>query len=186
MERDIENLWERYEGLLRRLSDHNINKLLSDNDQRIVETTYHTSNKEKYCGPGGLLEFSLDLANAARNLNNALELNCSTKSIILVSLLGEISKIGDLQNDLYIVQESEWHREKLGQLYTWNEDCPKMSLSHRTLFILQHYGIRLEQEEWLAIQLMSGMHLEENKFYLGHNKGLPFLIQTARQHILNS
>ena len=41
------------------------------------------------------------------------------------------------------------------------------------------------KEEWLAIQLSGGMHYEENRFYAGHNKGLLFLIQTARQHVLN-
>jgi hypothetical protein len=185
MERNIEEVWNKYDGLLRRLSDHNLNMLLSEQGQRIAECTFNTSSSEPFTGPGGLVEFCLEVAKAARSLNEALGLNCSTKSILLTSLLSDLGRIGDLEQDTFSIQDSDWHREKLGQLYKWNEECDKMSMTHKTLFLLQHYGVKLAKEEWLAIQLSGGMHFEENRFYAGHNKGLLFLIQTARQHVLN-
>lgn len=186
MERNIEELWNKYNGLLGRLSDHGINMLLKEQGQRIAECTFNTKSSEAFTGPGGLIEFSLSVAQSARNLNNSLDLSCPVKSIFLTSLLADIGRIGDLENDTYIVQDSDWHRDKLGQMYKWNEECDKMSMTHKTLFLLQHYGIRLTREEWLAIQLSSGMHNEENRFYVGQNKGLIFLIQTARQHVINT
>ena len=186
MERNIEELWNKYDGLLRRISDHNINMLLDEQGQRIAECTFNTNIKEKFTGPGGLIEFSLEVAKIARSLNDSMSLNCSIKSILLTSLLTEIGRIGDLDNDTFLVQDSDWHRDKLGQMYKWNEECDKMTMTHKTLFLLQHYNIKLTKEEWLAIQLSPGMHLEENKFYVGHNKGLPFLLQTSRQCVLNS
>tara|TARA_Y100001972_G_scaffold101709_1_gene126747 strand:+ start:8880 stop:9446 length:567 start_codon:yes stop_codon:yes gene_type:complete len=186
MERNIEELWNKYNGLLGRLSDHGINKLLKEQSQRIAECTFNTKSSESFTGPGGLLEFSLNVAQSARNLNDSLNLSCSVKSILLTSLLTDIGRIGDLEEDTFIYQDSDWHRDKLKQLYKWNENCSKMSMTHRTLFLLQHYGVKLTKEEWLTIQLSSGMHNEENRFYLGENKGLIFLIQTARQHVINT
>jgi len=75
-------------------------------------------------------------------------------------------------NNLFIEQKSDWHRDKLGQLYDWNSKCPKMSAQHRTLNLLQYFGVKLEYDEMLGIICSGGMHLEENKFYL---HSLPFV-----------
>ena len=56
-----------------------------------------------------------------------------------------------------------------------------MSISHRTLFLLQLHGIELSNEEWLAIQLAPGSHFEENRFYVGHEPTLSILLQQAKQ-----
>ena len=87
MERNIEELWNKYNGLLGRLSDHGINKLLEEQSQRIAECTFNTKSSESFTGAGGLLEFSLNVAQSARNLNDSLNLSCSVKSILLTSLL---------------------------------------------------------------------------------------------------
>ena len=186
MERNIEELWEKYSSLLGRISDHNINTMLNEQQQRIVECTFHTKKGDKYVGPGGFIEYSLDLARTVRELNAALNLNCSAKSIFLTSLLCDIGVVGDLNNDTYKLQESDWHREKLGQLYIWNEDCPKMTIPHKTLYLLQHYRVFLERDEWLSILLSNSKNVEENNFYGSEKKGLVYLIKVAKEHILNN
>lgn len=186
MERNIEEIWETYKSLLGRISDHNINLMLSEMEQRIVECTYNTNKDEKYVGPGGFIEFSLDLAKTMRDLNKALDLNCSIKSIFISSLLCDIGLIGDLENSTYELQDSDWHREKLGQLYKWNENCPKATVSHKTLFLLQHYKIALEKDEWMSILLSNSTNVEENKFYYSEKKGLVYLLKVAKEHILNN
>ena len=85
-----------------------------------------------------------------------------------------------MEQDYFIDQDSDWHREKLGQMYKYNEDLNKMSVSHRTLFLLQHFGIELAKDEWLAIQLAQGSHFEENRFYVGHEPTLALLLQQAK------
>jgi len=114
--------------------------------------------------PGGLVDFSLKVASTAKTLSVNFG---ETKSLVKVSLLHELGRVGGLESgtDLYLIQDSDWHRDKLGQIYKYNEDCPKMNAAHRTLWLLSHLGVDLTREEWLAINVGQGMHLPENQFY---------------------
>ena len=65
-------------------------------------------------------------------------------------------------------------------MYKYNEDIQKMSISHRTLFLLQSFGINLSEEEWIAIQLAQGSHFEENRFYARNEPTLALILQQAK------
>ena len=131
------------------------------------------------------MENSLDVTSTMRKINDSHDLGLQVASILKVGLLHDIGKIGDLNHELFIVQDSEWHREKLGQMYKYNEDLQKMSVSHRTLFILQHFNVSLTPDEWIAIQLAQGSHFEENRFYVGHEPSLAIAIQQAKSIVIH-
>ena len=113
---------------------------------------------------GELVGFSLRVASVAKTLSSSFG---HTKSLVKVALLHELGKLGgpSSEEDLFISQDSDWHRDKLGQMYKYNENCPKMNTAHRTLWILSHLGFDLTREEWVAINVSQGMHLPENQFY---------------------
>ena len=178
---NIESQWETFKALCDKLSDENIGSLLDDLGERIVLCPYNQRESDPCSYPGGLIKFSLELAGAMRKLNKTFEMGVSTASIIKVALFHGIGKVGDLENDMYIPQDSDWHREKLGQLYKINESISKMSTTHRGLFTLQRYGVALTREEWLAIQLSGGSHFEENRFYVGDEPDLAVLLQSAKR-----
>jgi hypothetical protein len=182
---ELQSRWETYDNLLRRLSDHNINKVLDDLGERLVMCPASTRTDQYGCTPGGLIEHALKVTSTMRTLNSSLEMNLSTASILKVGLLHELGKVGDLSRRYFIEQDSSWHREKLGQFYKYNEDLNKMSVSHRTLWLLQHYGVTLDNDEWLAVQLASGFHFEENRFYVGHEPSLALLLQQAKAVVIH-
>ena len=182
---ELQSRWETYDNLLRRLSDHNLNKLLDDLGERLVMCPASTRTDQYGCAPGGLVEHAIKVTQTMRTLNSALEMNLTTASIIKVGLLHEIGKVGDLNKRYFVEQDSSWHREKLGQFYKFNESLNKMSVSHRTLWLLQHYGITLDNDEWLAIQLASGFHFEENRFYVGHEPSLALLLQQSKSVVIH-
>ena len=177
---ELQSKWETYDGLLRRLSDDNLNKMLDDLGERLVMCPASTRTDQYGCEPGGLVEHALRVTSTMRTLNTALESDLSVASILKVGLLHELGKVGDLSKRYFVEQDSSWHREKLGQFYKFNEDLNKMSVSHRTLWLLQHYGVTLSNDEWLAIQLASGFHFEENRFYVNHEPTLALLLQQAK------
>jgi hypothetical protein len=181
----IQDNWVTYEKLCGRLSDHHLNELLEAVGERIVMAP--ASPKEDQCGcyPGGLIEHALDVTIVMRTLNKALGTKVPISSILKVGLLHDIGKLGDLETDYFVEQDSDWHREKLGQLYKYNEDLEKMSTSHRSLYLLQHFGVNLTKDEWLAIQLAQGSHFEENRFYVGHEPSLALLLQHAKQQVIH-
>lgn len=119
---------------------------------------------------GALIDHMTRVALAAKDhaalLDKKLGSNViDKKSITRVCLVHELGKLGTPEEELYVTQESQWHRDKLGQNFKYNDNCPKMSFSHRTLWMLQHYNMMLSEAEYIAILTSQGMHFPENAFY---------------------
>jgi hypothetical protein len=183
---DIKDLWEQYYFLLIRtfdVSEQNVVKCMLDElGERMIMTPANMTTKKIGCEPGGMLKVSLQVASQAIKLLEAYGLDPSMKrNLIKVALLYDLGKVGDLQYDHFIVQDSDWHREKLNAHYKISNDpdLQKMAIAHRTLYLLQHFGIALTQDEWLAIQLASGFHFEENRWYVYNEPTLARIIQHA-------
>ncbi len=172
-ETELADLYAKYTSYLHKFQDPNLDLLIEELGQRLVSATYSTKIDDGYCGPGGIIKFALDSFSIANKFAKSIENETpppviSKKSLALITLLFPLGRLGDLENEQFVDQTSDWHRNKLGQLYEYNEKCPKMSVPHRTLFLLQHYGVKISAEEMIGIICSTGMHFEENKFYL-HN-----------------
>ena len=138
--------------------------------------------------PGGLVSFSLDVALTGKSL--AEFYSVEPKSIVKVALFHELGRMGNLFDEsesLYLDQESSWHQEKLGQYYKYNDKCQRMNVGHRTLWMLNELGIKLDYDEWVSIAVSQGLHLPENAFYGGSKlPKLALLLQAARNIVLNT
>ena len=179
----IEKKWEMFNKLSKKSGEaraESISKMLEELGERIVmcparDKVTHTTSK-----PGGLIENSLNVFKNIRSLNDMTDWNLSLESMIIVSLFHSLGKIGDLSgNSLFLVQDSDWHREKLGQVYKYNPDISRTTWSHQSLIILQSHDIKLSNDEWVSIMLSGGPAFEENKFYIGHEPRLAILLQQA-------
>jgi len=176
----VESNWKKFEKLCIRLKDDNVNRLLNEIGERIIMCPLSVKNDQPGCYPGGLIENSLDVTMAMKTLNETFSMGLDVTSIIKVGLFHNLGKIGDLTGPSLVDQDSDWHREKLGQHYKFNENIDKMSVSHRALYLLQHFNVNLSREEWVAIQLAQGSHFEENRFYVGHEPTVALALQQAR------
>ena len=170
-----------------------LKKVLSDSEMQVVEEALAERlsicprglTKDTGGYPGGLVDFSFQVAIRGKKL--ASQFNVNPKSIVKVALLHELGKIGSLFDGvLYLDQESDWHREKLGQYYKYNPECPKMNIGHRTLWMLNELGIKLTRDEFVAVLTSQGLHLQENSFYGNALPPLANLLQTARQLVLST
>ena len=180
-QRDIETLWHKYEKLLHKLEDKKINNLLEIQGERILTTSYSQREKEAFCGIGGIVEYSLELAKVANKISDALNYGVNKKTIIRCALLSILGRIGNLSQNRFKDTESEWHKEKLGQYFDWNEDCPKYQINDMTLYLLQHYDVKLSWEEWNAIMLLRDSSSEESKFYGAHKSRLATVLTLAHE-----
>ncbi len=178
-QRDFENLWAKYEGLLKSLKNEEINKLVEEQGQRIVMTSFSQREKEPFCGIGGIVDYSLKLAKNANAICKALSYDLDKGSIVKCSLLSIIGRIGTIFEDRFTETTSDWHKEKLGQYFDWNERCSKYQINDMTLWYLQHYKIQLSWEEWSAILLLKDMSSEDNKFYSEHKSRLSLVLNLA-------
>ena len=76
--------------------------------------------------------------------------------LLSVSVLHEIGKLGDFDNEYYLPKESDWHRER-GMYYEVNPKIQFMRIPDRSLFLAQDMyserGKSLSQDEYLAVLL---------------------------------
>lgn len=181
-ESEIISNFEKYKKILLKVSDRNeeIQNFIDKYGERIATAPGHDRNNRHAGQPGGFVRRSLTTLTTARDLcgmSAFADKNISLDSVIVVSLLHDIGRIGDDVGDYYLPQTSSWHVEK-GNLYTYNPNIRRMTHPHRGLYLLQAEGIKLTQDEWIAIATQSGAG-EENKFYTGLDIALASLLQTS-------
>jgi len=129
--------------------------------------------------PGGLVDHSLRVLGNAMKLSKAFGWDLPKDSLIIGCLFHDLGKVGDVDDDYYVPQTSDWHREKLGEMYTHNKKIKYMTVPHRGVWLCQHFGLTLTQDEWLSIMLNDGWVLQENKAYCLKESDLVHVVMTA-------
>jgi len=181
-ESEIISNFEKFSKVLLKVSDRrdSLSKFLEKYGERIATAPAHDKSNRKSASPGGLVKRSLQTLVNARELcgmSAFADKNIDPGSVIIVSLLHDIGRIGDDVGDFYVPQTSSWHVER-GNLYTYNQDIKRMTHPHRGLYLIQREGINLTQDEWMAIVSQSNAY-EESKFYAGNESSLMTLLHTA-------
>lgn len=126
--------------------------------------------------PGALIEFSLRMAKKTSLVSSEVD----QRSLVRAILTHNLGMVGDDFEDQFSPQDSQWHQDKLGQYYKYNDKCSKMSYTHRTLYILSKFGFEFNTDEWIAIITSGGFHLEENRFYARDGHVLSHMLQACK------
>jgi putative nucleotidyltransferase with HDIG domain len=163
----IEENFKRYLGLCGKVGDRSpvMIEMVEALGERLAVCPASTRTNFHNAFPGGLVDHSLRVLTNAMNLIKAYGWKVPKDSLIIGTLFHDIGKVGDHEKDLYLPQTDSWKKDKYGELYTWNADLPYMSVPHRSIFLCQHYGLRLTHDEMLALLLNDGQYAEENKSY---------------------
>ena len=147
----IKKNWNTFKTILNRLDDENIDTMLDKIGERICLAPANPNNKQYGCYPGGIVVASTKLAKAMQALNEFHGNPVDIKSVYKVGLLHDIGRIGTLSDDWLLPQDSDWHREKLGNEFKVNFDLPKMTHLQRTMFLLSQFQVVLSEEEFTAL-----------------------------------
>ena len=132
------------------------------------------SSREHFhnCFAGGYVDHVLRVMDCSFDLYNSWMMqgahtdNYTVEELMFAALNHDLGKIGDLENETYIPNTSEWHRKNQGALYTINPKTEFSLVPDRSLFLLQHFGIKYTWNEFLGIRTHDGMYEEANKPYL--------------------
>lgn len=125
-----------------------------DHVNRVVE--FSIKQKELYQSMGGTIDFT-------------------DEQLVFAALFHDLGKIGDGDIPNYIPQTDKWRQDKLSEKYTYNPDLDFMLIPDRSLFILQKFGIKVDQKEYLAIRCHDGVFDKANEAYFFSN------IESSRQ-----
>jgi len=124
---------------------------------------------------GGYVEHVLHVTDCALKIKNLWEseramINFTDEELIFAAMHHDLGKVGDLDNDYYIPQDSEWHRKNRGEIFKHNPALQYMTVTDRAIFILNHFGIKMSQWEYIGLRLTDGMYEEANKsYYMSYN-----------------
>lgn len=137
--------------------------------------TAPASSKEEYHNSyqGGLFDHSINVLMNLQKLNEAMQLGYSDEEIFISAILHDFGKAisADLKTPFYIPAE-EW-KQKKGQRFDHAQQ-PYMVTRDRTMFVLQHFGVKLSIAEYQAIMLNDGYILEGNRSYCMKEEPLAF------------
>lgn len=87
------------------------------------------------------------------------------EELIFCALHHDLGKLGTKEELHYTPNDSKWHVENRGEVYKRNEKNTFMSITDRTFFTLQQYGISYTENEYFGIKLTDGLYDEDNEKY---------------------
>ena len=115
-----------------------------DHVNRVVE--YAVKQSRLYEEMGGTIDYTIE-------------------ELVFAALFHDLGKIGDGDSPNYIPQTDKWRQDKLSEMYTYNPDLDFMLIPDRSLFILQKFGIKVNQKEFLGIRCHDGVFDKANEAY---------------------
>lgn len=132
-------------------------------------TTYHHN-----AFPGGYVDHVLRVMLITEKLyatwkaENADVDGFTLDELLFVALNHDLGKIGfpGEGNEHYQFNDSEWHRRNQGKVYKSNTNIPFAEVPDLSIFLLQHYGVKITWNEFLGIKVHDGLYNNANKPYL--------------------
>ena len=141
--------------------------------------------------PGGYVDHILNVIEFSKRVTElwreaGARIDFTNEELVFSAMFHDLGKVGDLFNDLYIPNESEWHRNNQGRIYILNPKVENMSVTDLSYMLLNHFGIKYNLKEMMGIRLADGMYADYNKSYLVAfesdkklKTNLPFIIHEA-------
>ena len=124
---------------------------------------------------GGYVEHVLHVTDCALQIkklweSNGAEINFTDEELIFAAMHHDLGKVGDLEEDYYIPQDSDWHRKNQGSIFKHNPKLQYMSVTDRAIFLLGHFQIPMTEWEYIGLRLTDGMYEDANKtYYMSYN-----------------
>lgn len=126
---------------------------------------YHNSYE------GGYIDHVMNVArNSLRMMKLYKEaggiIDFEQEELLFAAFHHDLGKLGYKNSLHYVTNDSEWHIKNRGEYYKRNEDSQFLTVPDKTLFILNQYGLKYSENEYLGIKLADGMYEDDNQKYL--------------------
>lgn len=194
-EQQLEENYEKFIGLLKKyFSGERLEKLLhmysmDELGPNLIispasgNVNYHNAYE------GGYIDHIFNVCKNALRMKKLFEeaggkADFTDEQLLFAAFHHDLGKLGIKDELHYVPNDSKWHIENRGDVYMRNDNIPYMSLTDRTFFTLNQYGIQYDETEYFGIKLTDGMYDEDNQKYLKtYVSGAS--IKTPMYHILH-
>jgi len=144
-------------------------KLYNDHDNRIAQAPASSRVYFHSAFVGGYVHHVLNVMKIAPKVSSLWESIGGEKTwtdeeLFFVAMNHDLGKVGDIENDNYIPTDEDW-KKKRGMEFESNPKIEYMQIEDRSLFWLQHYGIKMSKREFIAIRAHDGLYQDPNKPY---------------------
>ena len=172
--KEIEHNWKKLRDIIENSFDGNrlinLNKMYDYFEDRMCMAPASGKEHYHYAHVGGYVEHVLHIIDYALQIKGTWEKNGATINFtdeehIFAAMHHDLGKVGDLEHDYYIPNDSDWHRKNQGMLFKHNPKIEYMTVTDRALWLLQHFGVSMTQNEFIGLRLTDGMYEEANKSY---------------------
>ncbi len=172
--KEIEHNWKKLRDIIENTFDDdrliNLNKMYDYFEDRMCMAPASGKEHYHYAHVGGYVEHVLHIIDYALQIKGTWEKNGATinftdEELIFAAMHHDLGKVGDLEHDYYIPNDSDWHRKNQGMLFKHNPKIEYMTVTDRALWLLQHFGVSMTQNEFIGLRLTDGMYEEANKSY---------------------
>jgi len=171
-----------------------LNKMYDHFEERMIYTPASSVEHYHNAFPGGYVDHVLRVTRNAlkvydlwQDLGMIME-EFDKETLIFTALHHDLGKLGTPDADYYIKNDSEWHVKNQGKIYKTNPNIHWMNLNDRTMYNLQHFGVKYTEEEMIGMRLTDGLYDDNNKeYYIKYNNddrlatSIPFIMHTADQ-----
>jgi len=150
-----------------------IQRMYDDLEDRALVAPASGVNHYHNAFDGGYIDHVLRVMDCTTKVyTNWGELGASLEGFTLEELLfaamhHDLGKLGfpGEGNQVYIPNDSEWHRKNQGKMYKINPNNPFALVPDLSLWLLQNYDIPVTWNEHLAIRIHDGLYDDANKSY---------------------
>ena len=192
-----EQIAQNWASLLQRIEDNfdgqrkdSLLRLYNDFAEKMMMAPASGIEHFHNCFIGGYVDHVLRVMSCAERLYSQWEemgadmSNYTHEELMFCALNHDLGKVGDKDNDYYVPNPSEWHRKNQGKIYSHNPSLQYMKVPDRALWLLQHFGVKVTDKEYIGIKLTDGLFDEANKSYL-MTYNPDFALQSNMPHILH-
>ena len=159
--------------------------------QTLAESPASTKEAHHNCFPGGYLDHVIRVTELALVIDRVWDKfnqkkNYTIEELVFSCLNHDLGKLGTNAEPFYIPNDSDWHIKNQGAHYKYNNKMIHMRIADRSLYYLQNAGIKVSENEFLAIKLHDGLYEESNKaYYITYSPeselkcNLPYIVHQA-------
>jgi hypothetical protein len=172
----IEKNWNEYRKRVNELFPERanaLNKMYDYFEERMALMPASSTDHFHNAFEGGYVDHVLRVMDCAESLYNTWEASgasvdgFSKEELLFAAMHHDLGKAGFPQEngEVYIPNDSEWHRKNQGKMYKHNPNIPFTMVPDLSLWTLQHFAINVSWNEYQAIRIHDGLYDDANKPY---------------------
>jgi hypothetical protein len=172
----IEKNWNEYRKRVNDLFPNrsaSLNKMYDYFEERMAMMPASSVDHFHNAFEGGYVDHVLRVMDCAESLYNTWEASgasvdgFSKEELLFAAMHHDLGKAGFPQEngEVYIPNDSEWHRKNQGKMYKHNPNIPFTMVPDLSLWTLQHFGVLVSWNEYQAIRIHDGLYDDSNKPY---------------------